>query len=194
MKKITVAEQEAVFTKDCKLINLQYEYSGFTGKEEWAIITELTEKELCEKFSDIIARYKPFILLSMAQGEVIAESEKNNDKYEKRAFRTLDAYSYEDDIFEQFHKEAIVPFIDPFEEAEEEKIEIEKEIERIKEIKKVRKALGMMKPIQRNRLMKMAVLGMSSRKIAVEEGVNYSSVDKSIAAAIKSFKKFYENL
>lgn len=194
MKKLTVAEQEAIFTKDCKLINLQFEYSGFTGKEEWAIITELTEKELSKKFTDIIDRYKPFILLSMAQGEVIAESEQNNDKYEKRAFRTLDAYSYEDDIFEQFHKEAIVPFVDPFEEAEEEKIQMAKEIERIKEIKKVRKALGMMKPIQRNRLMKTAVLGMSSRKIAVEEGVNYSSVDKSIAAAIKSFKKFYENL
>ena len=194
MKKLTVAEQEALFTKDCKLINLQYEYSGFTGKEEWAIITELTEKELSEKFSDIIDRYKPFILLSMEQGEVIAESKKNNDKYEKRAFRTLDAYSYEDDIFEQFHKETIVPFVDPFEEAEEEKIEIEKEIERIKDIKKARKVLEMMKPIQRDRLMKTVVLGMSSRKIAVEEGVNYSSVDKSIVAAIKSFKKFYEKL
>ena len=194
MKKLTVAEQEAVFTKDCKLINLQFEYSGFTGKEEWAIITELTEKELSEKFSDIIGRYKPFILLSMAQGEVIAESEKNNDKYQKRAYRTLDAYSYEDDIFEQFHKEAIVPFIDPFEEAEEEKIQIAKEKERIKEIKKVRKALGMLKPIQRNRLMKVVALGMSARKVAEEEGVNHSVINKSIAAAKKNFKKFYENL
>ena len=35
---------------------------------------------------------------------------------------------------------------------------------------------------------------MSSRKIAKEEGVYYSVVDKSIAAARKNFKKFYENL
>ena len=27
-KKLTLAEQEELFAKDCKLINLQYEYSG----------------------------------------------------------------------------------------------------------------------------------------------------------------------
>ena len=37
-------------------------------------------------------------------------------------------------------------------------------------------------------------MGLSSRKIAKEEGVNYSVVDKSLAAARKNFKKFYENL
>ena len=44
------------------------------------------------------------------------------------------------------------------------------------------------------RLIKAILLGMSSRKIAKEEGVYYSVVDKSIAAARKNFKKFYENL
>ena len=52
----------------------------------------------------------------------------------------------------------------------------------------------MMKPIQKERLCKVVLLGLSSRKIAQEEGVNYSAVDKSIAAAIKNFKKYYENL
>jgi len=36
-------------------------------------------------------------------------------------------------------------------------------------------------------------LGLSSRKIAQEEGINYNAVDKSIKAAIKNFKKYYEN-
>ena len=31
MKKLTVNEQEELFAQDCKLINLRYEYSGFTG-------------------------------------------------------------------------------------------------------------------------------------------------------------------
>ena len=62
------------------------------------------------------------------------------------------------------------------------------------EIEKVRKVLAMMKPIQKERLCKVVLLGLSSRKIAQEEGVNYSAVDKSIAAAIKNFKKYYENL
>ena len=38
MKKLTVKKQVELFAQDCKLINLQYEYSGFTGTEKWAII------------------------------------------------------------------------------------------------------------------------------------------------------------
>ena len=74
MKKLTVNEQEELFAQDCKLINLRYEYSGFTGTEKWAIITELSEEALWDKYPDVISRYTPFILLSMAQGEVISES------------------------------------------------------------------------------------------------------------------------
>lgn len=102
--------------------------------------------------------------------------------------------AYEDDISEQFHRELITPFVDPFEQAEEERIEEEKEQLRQLEIAKVRKVLEMLKPVQRERMIKAILLGMSSRKIAKEEGVYYSVVDKSIAAARKNFKKFYENL
>ena len=194
MTKLTLTEQEELFAKDCKLINLRYEYTNYTGKEKWAVVTELTEKKLRKKYPDIIKRYTPFVLLSMAQGEVINESDRNDDKYEKRAKRTLDVYGYEDDISEQFHRELITPFADPFEQAEEEQLKIEKEQLRRTEIAKVRKVLEMMKPIQKERLCKVVLMGLSSRKIAQEEGVNYSAVDKSIAAAIKNFKKYYENL
>jgi len=194
MTKLTLTEQEELFAKDCKLINLRYEYTNYTGKEKWAVVTELTEKELRKEYPDIIKRYTPFVLLSMAQGEVINEADRNDDKYEKRAKRTLDVYGYEDDISEQFHRELITPFADPFEQAEEEHLEIEKEQLRRMEIAKVRKVLEMMKPIQKERLCKVVLMGLSSRKIAQEEGVNYSAVDKSIAAAIKNFKKYYENL
>ena len=194
MTKLTLEQQELLFANDCKLINLRYEYHGYTGTEKWAIVTELAEEELWVKYPDIIRRYTPFILLSMAQGEVIDESYRNNDKYEKRAKRTIDVYGYEDDISEQFHRELITPFVDPFEQAEEERIEEEKEQLRQLEIAKVRKVLEMLKPVQRERLIKAILLGMSSRKIAKEEGVYYSVVDKSIAAARKNFKKFYENL
>ncbi len=173
---------------------MRYEYTNYIGKEKWAVVTELTEKELRKKYPDIIKRYTPFVLLSMAQGEVINESDRNDDKYEKRAKRTLDVYGYEDDISEQFHRELITPFADSFEQAEEEQLEIEKEQLRRMEIAKVRKVLEMMKPIQKERLCKVVLLGLSSRKIAQEEGVNYSAVDKSIAAAIKNFKKYYGNL
>lgn len=33
--KLTLTEQEELFAKDCKLINLKYEYNGYTGDEKW---------------------------------------------------------------------------------------------------------------------------------------------------------------
>jgi len=167
-------------------------FMGIGATTAFAAVGE--KADVWVKYPDVIRRYTPFILLSMAQGEVIDESYRNNDKYEKRAKRTIDVYGYEDDISEQFHRELITPFVDPFEQAEEERIEEEKEQLRQLEIAKVRKVLEMLKPVQRERLIKAILLGMSSRKIAKEEGVYYSVVDKSIAAARKNFKKFYENL
>ena len=87
--KLTLTEQEELFAKDCKLINLKYEYNGYTGDERWAIITELSVKELWEKYPLVIERYSPFVHLSIAQGEVINDANRNEDKYAKRSSRTL---------------------------------------------------------------------------------------------------------
>lgn len=190
----TLAEQEELFTSECKLINLRYEYSGYVGEELWAIITELSEEELFIKYPDIAKRYIPFVLMSVAQGEVIYEAKRNDDKYDKRNKRTLDAYGYDDDISEQFHKELIVPYIDPIEAEENARLDEEKKKQRTLEIVKVRKVLSMLQPIQKQRLLKYVIEGKSAREIAKEEETYHSSVTKSINAAIKNFKKFYVNL
>ena len=46
-------ERTFMFTNDYRIINLKYEYEGYTGSEKWAIITSLSEKELLEKYADI---------------------------------------------------------------------------------------------------------------------------------------------
>ena len=79
-KQFTLVEQEELFTSECKLINLQYEYTGYMGQERWAIITELSEEELFAKYPDVVNRYIPFVLLSVAQGEVIYESKRKKSK------------------------------------------------------------------------------------------------------------------
>ena len=40
----TLKKQEELFAKDCNLINLKYEYMGYTGQEKWAIVSELYKK------------------------------------------------------------------------------------------------------------------------------------------------------
>ena len=36
--KLTLTEQEELFAKDCKLINLKYEYNGYTGDENGQLL------------------------------------------------------------------------------------------------------------------------------------------------------------
>ena len=60
MTKLTLEQQELLFANDCKLINLRYEYHGYTGTEKWAIVTELAEEELWVKYPDVIRRYTPY--------------------------------------------------------------------------------------------------------------------------------------
>lgn len=188
----TLTEQEELFTRECKLINLRYEYTGYTGTERWAIITELSENELLQKYPDVVGRYMPFVMLSVAQGNVIDEAHRNDDKYAKRSKRTIDSYEYDDNTSQQFHKELVMPYIDPIEAEEIQELEQLKTIQRNLEIMKVREILAKLQPVQRQRLIKYILEGKTVRQIATEEGTYHSSVSKSITAAIKNFKKFYE--
>lgn len=191
----TFEERKEEFNRECKTINLRFEYPQYTGSERYAIVTALSEEELLERYGDVIRRYYlPYLLLNTKQWEAMYEFTKIEHKHEMRAKRGSDVYGYEDDISEQFHRELIIPFVDPIEKEEIEQKEKQKEFLRQLEIRKVRKVIAMLKPIQRERLIKEIICGQSSRKIANDEGVNYSTVDKSLAAAKKNFKKIYENL
>lgn len=181
------------FKKDCKLIYLDREYNGFIGDQKWAIITDLSEEELRRKYVDVLEKYIPYILLSKAQGEPILESNRNNHKFEMRSKRTTEPFDYDDELLPLFHSE-LLSFVDPLEEKERiiERVKDENKLDEL--IEKVRKTLSIMKTIQRDRLIKNVVRGLSSRKIAKEEGVNYSTVDKSIKAAKKNFRRIFEKL
>ena len=71
------------FKYECKVINLSYEYPGYTGKEKWAIITDLTEKELIEKYDEIIRLF--FCFLCLAACELIILEMKINSANEPNA-------------------------------------------------------------------------------------------------------------
>lgn len=103
MAKFTLTEQEELFAKDCMLINLLYEYSGFTGYEKWAIVTELSEKELKSKYPDVIRRYTPFVLLSVAQGEVITDYQNAEAKERMGKLRFGHPFDINDGEFEEHH-------------------------------------------------------------------------------------------
>ena len=42
------------FQNECKVINLKYEYEEYIGKEQWAIISELSEEEILEDRKSVV--------------------------------------------------------------------------------------------------------------------------------------------
>lgn len=163
------------FKEACKVINLTYEYPGYAGEKKWAIITNYTEAELRINFGDCIAEFEPFVVLTIEQGKTITKFESNERKHRKRQAELGDAFDFESGITEIHHRELI-------------KFSELNVMNRIT----LRDAVMQLKPIQRRRFIKKYIYGFSSREIAEQEGVNYSKVDKSIAAAIKNLKNILE--
>ena len=186
VRKNLLSEQEIAFENDCKVIDLSLEYPGYTGKENFAIASDLSEEEIWDKYSNIVVNVSPFILLSKEHGEVIRDYHREQERLIKNDKRHLDIYGYKEGRSEKYRDEAAYGYEDPLQKYLTE--EIKADIER-----KVHKALGLLNSIQRRRLVKALIEKKSSREIAREEGVNYSTVDKSINAAIKKFIKNYEN-
>ena len=174
------------FKCDCKVINLSYEYPGYTGEEKWAIITDLTEEELIEKYEEIISSYRPFIVLSSMFGSVRADFIRNEDKFSKRAKRSISIFDFSEET-EEHHPEIAANDL------EEEAISNEM-------AEQVRDAIAQLKPIQREHLKSLRVAlikyffeGKSLLQIAAEEGKSYSTVYESYQAALKKLKKIFEN-
>ena len=58
-------ERQEQFKKECRIINLRYEYYGYMGNEKWAIVSELTKQEIIKKFQKEIKGFTQFVLLSI---------------------------------------------------------------------------------------------------------------------------------
>lgn len=177
------------FKNECKLINLKYEYgNGYIGKEKWAIITELSEKELLEKYPEQIEEYMPFILLTTEQGNAIAEFNLNEDKFRKRSKNNGDAYGYDDEMTERFHPEAIE--LDFIEKQELDELEYE---QYQKKMELIEKAVASLTEKQHKYLVARFVEGKSAREIAKEEGVSHQVIDRHLLAGVKKFEKVFED-
>lgn len=172
--------------KKYKVINLKYEYEGYGGNEKWAIISELSEKELYGLYPDEMRRYSPFLLLSVEQGKAIADFKLNEDKYRKRSINNEDYFGYSEGLTENLHTEAIVSdFVE-----QQENEEYCKMREELKQ-RLFDQAIASLTEKQRKHLLLWYVEGKTSAQIAREDGVSEQAVRKNAQAAIKKFEKFF---
>lgn len=180
MSEKEIITVEAQFKKDCKVINLNKEYPEYTGNEQYALISELTEKEIISMYSEQIIKYIPFLVLPKEFGEARSTYLKNEDKYRKRKIRTESIFGI-DEKTEICHREFQVDDILTV---------IIKESEALSEKQRLFKGIQNLTDIQRERLIMHCVQGMTEREIAKELGKGKTTIHESIESALNYLRKF----
>ena len=178
MNNTIISAREEQFRKECKVINLTYEYPGYTGIEQWAIITDLSEEELCAKYAEQVATFRPFVVLSSAFGKVRDTYIRNEHKHEMRRKLYGDVYSAEDGI-EAYHPELI----------ENDLLEtiVQKE-----EMDFIKVAINTLSELQKSRIVRYFFQEKTLQEIADEDKTSCAAVYYSIQCGIKNLKKFLE--
>lgn len=181
MKSINTNKSNIVtqdFDKDCRVIDLKYEYDGFTGETRYAIITDLSESELVLKYERYISGLRPYILLSREMGVPILLYWRNEYKFAKRYARG--------DVNIAFNKddEAIYSELSVMDEQSARSVvEAEDEL-RQKYRAYCNSKLLVLTDIQRRYFIDHYVNNKSLRQIAREEGKNYKTIYRQVRYAL----------
>jgi RNA polymerase sigma factor (sigma-70 family) len=163
------------FNYECQIINLKYEYPGYTGIESFGIITSLSKSELNNKYSKLLIEYTPYILLDCSFKNTRDNFRRNEKKHYARAVRGH-IFGF-DDEFEEHHPEFAT------EDCWEQVVANEQN-------QKLKDAINRLDEKQRRRLIQYFVNGKTYRDIAQIEGVDHRAVNRSVEAALKNLKKF----
>lgn len=163
------------FQSECKVINLQYEYEGYRGKEQWAVISELSEEKILERYKPFVQEYIPFLVLPPMYGEVRQQFRRNENKHYMRMVRGH-FYSLEEDL-EEHHPEA----------AEE---DCAAQVFAQEQSRELWEAINSLNEKQRKRLIAYYFEGKTYREIADEEGVDHKAIIHSVVLALKNLRIF----
>jgi DNA-directed RNA polymerase specialized sigma subunit len=165
------SNKDEQFKKDCRVVRLKYEYPGYTGETPWLVVSELTIEEIYTRYEKEIKLYSPFVYMSRETFVPIVKSHSNDRKHQYNSVRRLDAYAYEDDIFERFHPDVVY---EPFEEADWEYLYRE---------------IDALPTVVKRRIYMRFFQDMKLIEIAVQDGVSKQAVSKSIDRAIELMRK-----
>ena len=160
-----------------EVINLGYEYPGMTGGVKWAVVTNLSQDELNRKYGAELAGYKPYILMTVEQGNAFHDYDLNEKKHDMRSIRHHDMFGYEEGLTEYCHS---VFSCDEPEDTVIAKMEHEK----------FREAIDRLPEAQRRRCILYFYHGLTEKEISKAEGVTQPMVTKSLDQAMKNLKKF----
>ncbi len=172
------------FKRECKVINLEYEYDNYDGDVKYAIITNLSEETLNKKYKRKIERYKPFIIINRSMGCAFAMYERYEKKHQMRQARS--------ELLIPMEPEDEYLFIDVPEEDNEAHIKSEKE--KLRRQSLIRQALSTLTPTQRERLINYHIKGMTLEQIAQKDGIAIKNAFSAIKRAERNLINAYERL
>lgn len=155
--------------KEYKVIDLKKEYAGATGyvgKERFAVVTEMTEEALLNKFGQKLNRFKPFVVISYEMYEAIVETKKNDKREQWRDCMLHDAFTTESLLI------LINAMSDP--------ISI---CESVLNLEYISSRMLELPNHQGSRMYKKYVLGYTEKEIALYEGVSVQTVNNSLRIA-----------
>lgn len=166
----------------CYVMDLKKEYGpNKVGKENYALITDMSETELKEIYGCDLDQYEPYVMMTLEMGEVIFESHRNDWKHLKRQVKYGCDYSVSDEEFDEHHPEcAEIPDYLTYIAADEKYVQLHS-------------AIKMLSPIQRERINKFYFEQMSANEIAGEENVSVQAIRKSLEKGISTLKELIEN-
>ena len=176
------------FKQECKIINLATEYKGYTGTEQYAIVTDLSEEELNSRYGEEIKPYRPFVILTRQMGLAIRIHQRNEERYKKRNARGTRMITCNEED-ESLIGGLAVDDEQTVREAEEEDAEVTKRINAVS-----KKALVELTALQRKYLIRHFVDKKSYREIAKEEGKSKETIRIVCKAALKKYIKAVKKL
>lgn len=161
------------FKAECDFFRCEEEYPGWTGTEKYIIISDCSEEVLMAKYPLVIEAMRPFMIVSESYGTIRKES-NNTERRIKR--------------FAMTH-ETIFDFDEETECCNEELIDF-KTCEQIDLNLELQEALSVLTEVQRERIVKYYLQGMTFSEIARSENKNYKSVRDSVIQGIEKMKNF----
>lgn len=152
--------------KDYVILNIEYEYPGFTGTEKWMIITDLSEEEFAVLYPEKYLCWKEAVIMSVEMGKEVIRYHNNNRKH---AIRNADMVPLQD--IEAIPQKKVVKdntIKDPLTKA----------------------ALGTVTEKQRRRILGFYQAELTKKEIAEAEECSTQAVGQSIDNGIKRMKKY----
>lgn len=157
-----------------KVIDLSKEYPEYKDGIPYAIVTNLSEDELVEKFGDEIEQYSPYVILTRAMYKAMRNSFLNDERERLRNIKYHDAFALDAALclVNEFADPALIC---------ESLYTMDCIFKRIKELPRDTGP----------RVYKKYVIGFTTREIAAQEGTTFEEVRKCIFRAKPALRNIF---